>query len=122
VIVILHFPIRAQEPLNTAPATMDRITLGTVVAFFLAMAAANTLRVENPPCTSSFSYANRPQDYGWIEHRNRVTRDQVYYGMDPQDHKTVYVGPDGALYKCGHPPPIEPSDVHSLWCPGVPPQ
>jgi len=64
-----------------------------------------------------WNYYNLPPGYSWVASINPVNNNTVYYGVDPGDSKTVYVGPDSVFYKFNHAPPITSSDSSSFWVP-----
>jgi hypothetical protein len=69
------------------------------------------------PFETQYDYAHKPAGYHWTVRRDPNTGDIVYYGVDPANHYTVYVGPDSIYYEFAHPPPITPADLHSTWIP-----
>lgn len=66
---------------------------------------------------SNFDYYHLPAGYGFTATTDPVTGDRVYYGVDPGDGKTVYVGPDSVFYKFAHAAPITTADLSSIWVP-----
>jgi len=66
---------------------------------------------------SDYNYVRRPSGYHWIARHSKQTGAIVYYGVDPVNGWTVYVGPDGIYYTFPHRGEIRPSDLQSLWDP-----
>ena len=66
---------------------------------------------------SAFNYSHRPAGYHWTQKRAPVTHDVVWYGVDPSNGWTVYVGPDNVYYTYSHPGEITPDDLRSRWDP-----
>jgi hypothetical protein len=93
--------------------TFFKLGLGAVLlaGFFLASIHRTA------PVAPAFSYNRRPPGYAWKAGRDPNTRETVYYGIDPSNAYTVYVGPDGVYYEFNHPPPVTPDDVRSRWTP-----
>lgn len=73
---------------------------------------------KSAPCPpNNYNEHRRPPGYGWKARSDPTTRDIVYYGVDPQDHATVYVGQDSVFYKFSHAGAIQPGDIQTRWCP-----
>jgi hypothetical protein len=78
----------------------------------------------HPARLSPFDYRRRPEGYHWVAlplptaraTRGRAPND-AYYGVDPSNGWTVYVGPDGIYYTFAHRGRITPADLHSYWRP-----
>lgn len=66
---------------------------------------------------SPFNHLHRPFGYHWVEKRAPVTNDVVWYGVDPSNGWSVYVGPDNVFYTFKHPGEITPQDLNSKWDP-----
>lgn len=66
---------------------------------------------------SAFTYLQRPRGYGWRPFVDSKTGTTAFYGINPRNGWTVYVGPDGIYYTFPHAPPIWPSDLGSVWDP-----
>lgn len=92
-----------------ARASLSRATCLLVCALMAACSA--------PQCRAAFDYEHRPEGYHWKGVKAPQSRNVVYYGVDPSDGSTVYVGPDGQYYRYRHRGVIEASDLHSQWCP-----
>ena len=78
----------------------------------------------HPARLSPFDYRRRPEGYHWVAlplptaraARGRAPND-AYYGIDPANGWTVYVGPDGSYYTFAHRGRITPAVLHSYWRP-----
>lgn len=68
-------------------------------------------------CIASFSYAERPSGYHWRSFKAPGSGNTVYYGVNPSNGWTVYVGPDGHYYTYRHTGTIQAGDLSSRWCP-----
>jgi hypothetical protein len=88
------------------------------LAAAIAFAALGPLGAcAHPARLTVFDYHDRPAGYGWTPHRIAGTASFDYYGVDPANGWTVYVGPDGMYYTFNHPPPIAHGDLSSYWKP-----
>lgn len=94
-------------PKSTAPQP----SLFSQLGIWLAQAFAHYDRL------SDYTYLNRPSGYHWAAQRNKQTGAIVYYGINPRNGWTVYVGPDNIYYTFRHKGDIRPSDLHSVWDP-----
>jgi hypothetical protein len=85
----------------------------------LAISTAQSLRAlfSHHDRLSDYNYLRRPTGYHWTAKRDKGTGAIVYYGTDPANGWTVYVGPDGIYYTFNHRGAIQPSDLQSLWDP-----
>ncbi|HLI97518.1 MAG TPA: hypothetical protein VKT72_15720 [Candidatus Baltobacteraceae bacterium] len=75
-------------------------------------------------CVATFDYAQRPVGYHWQAFKAPQSANTVYYGVDPSNGWTVYVGPDSRYYTYPHRGKVQAADLHSTWCPhgvGEPP-
>jgi hypothetical protein len=90
----------------------SRRTAGSLLA---TSALAMTVACAHPTRLGVYDEQNRPQGYHWVRHPTSDQRFSEYYGVDPTDGWTVYVGPDGIYYTFPHPPPITTGDLRSYW-------
>lgn len=74
-----------------------------------------TFACSHPARLGVFDAQTRPTGYHWVRRPTRDPRFFEYYGVDPSDGWTVYVGPDGIYYTFRHPPPITTADLRSYW-------
>lgn len=61
--------------------------------------------------TVDYSYLHRPAGYHWKQGPNG------FYGIDPTNGWTVYVGSDNQYYSFPHRGPIRPGDLSAVWDP-----
>ena len=75
----------------------------------------------HPARLSPYGYTRRPMGYHWVGVRLPEVDGRAsavtYYGVDPSNGWTVYVGPDGIYYTFNHSGRITPGDLHSYWRP-----
>ncbi|MEO9097225.1 MAG: hypothetical protein ABI346_03535 [Candidatus Baltobacteraceae bacterium] len=88
----------------------------------MALAAVMWLSAcAHPARLTKFDYLHRPAGYRWrparTSHRPAAAAINGYYGVDPSNGWTVYVGPDGIYYSFAHRGPIAPGDLESFWMP-----
>jgi hypothetical protein len=83
----------------------------------LAVGTVAAAACSHPARLTIFDASLRPAGYHWAAHRIRGSRDVEYYGVDPSNGWTVYVGPDGLYYAFPHAAPITTRDLHSYWDP-----
>lgn len=87
-----------------------------VRAFVACLLLLGIAACSQPQCLSQYGYAHRPRGYHWRAAKAPGTHNVVYYGIDPSDGRTVYVGPDGQYYAYRHAGFIRASDLRSAWC------
>jgi hypothetical protein len=73
------------------------------------------LACTHPARLGVYDNQSRPAGYHWVRHATRDPRFAEYYGTDPTNGWTVYVGPDGIYYTFAHAPPISTRDLHAYW-------
>lgn len=66
---------------------------------------------------TDYSYVRRPAGYHWAARSTGATGVIAYFGIDPVNEWTVYVGPDGQYYTFPHRGDIQPQDLTSFWDP-----
>lgn len=69
--------------------------------------------------SGAYSYYNLPPGYGWGAYTNPTNNEVVFYGKNPNNGFTLYVGPDSIFYTFNHPAPIQPTDT-TIWTPPAP--
>jgi hypothetical protein len=90
---------------------------GFVSAIATSACLLSAAACSHPARLTIFDYTMRPAGYHWAAHRIRASKDLEYYGVDPRNGWTVYVGPDGIYYTFSHAPPITERDLRSYWTP-----
>ena len=87
----------------------------TAVSLLATSALVATVACAHPARLGMYDAQNRPNGYHWARHATHDPRFFEYYGVDPTNGWTVYVGPDGIYYTFSHPPPITTGDLRSYW-------
>jgi len=86
-------------------------------ALLAAFPLAFAVGCAHPARLSIYDEAHRPLGYHWVARPIPRSVGVEYYGVDPTDGWTVYVGPDGVYYTFAHAPPITTGDLRSYWDP-----
>jgi hypothetical protein len=82
-----------------------------------AALSAACVACSHPARLTVYDESLRPAGYHWTAHQIGRSRFVEYYGIDPANGWTVYVGPDGVYYSFRHAAPITTRDLRSYWNP-----